>query len=123
VNDQQTSDVLATMKAAYPSWKLDSETVSLWRSKLTNLAYDDAMLAVQSVVEDVRIAPAVADFFRHYSIVREQKAKAFKDEQRRLEQMAYENQPHLELREIAALPGVNAKWFQTGEAPIGRPLA
>jgi hypothetical protein len=121
VTNQQTTDVLATLKAAYPSWKLDQETVALWRSKLTNLSHGDAMLAVQSVVEDVRIAPSVADFFRHYSIVREQKAKAFKDEQRRLEQMAYENQPHLELREIAALPGVNAKWF--GEVPIGRPLA
>lgn len=117
----EATSVLTKLKAAYPSWPLDKDTAQLWLEKLKNLNHDDATLAVQSVIEDVSRFPTVADFFRHYSILREQKARDHKEEQRRLDQLAWENMPRPELREIQARPDVNEAWFQRGSTE--KPLA
>jgi hypothetical protein len=122
VRREQTSEVLALLKAAYPTWPLDQSAIDLWRGKLDNLSFEAAKLAVESVVEDVARFPSVADFFRHYALVREQKARDAKEEQRRLEHMAWENMPRPALNEIQDTSGVNASWFQrsqTTDEPLG----
>lgn len=111
----EASNVLTTLNAGYPFWKLDEKAIALWREKLLNLNHATALEAAQRVIDDVPRSPSVADFFHAYRAVRDARAKAERDEQRRLEHLSYENRRRPPLEEIKAMPGVNAAWFELKE--------
>jgi hypothetical protein len=110
VRPGEAEDLWRLLCSGYPRSKPTDETKGLWLSRLRSL---DAVLgaaAIESVIDGVRFWPSMAEFHEHVQIIREQKARARREEERRVADELADNLPRPPLSEIPSVQKLLGRW-------------
>lgn len=107
----EAQELLVKLSSAYPSAKLTQDTLRLYAKTLRGWNAKLGEGAVESAIAGCKFFPSLAELGSHYGIVREQRAREYRELERRREDAVYDSLPRPPLKDI---PG--ADW-QTLEAP------
>jgi hypothetical protein len=116
VTPAQAQALFARMRTAFPQAPVKDGTLKVYLQTLTPWGHESGAKAVESAIETCRFFPSIADLHHHYAFVREQKRRELGQERRRLERLAEDNAPHVELRDIPSVQEHLAKLRGNGGA-------
>jgi hypothetical protein len=98
------------MQNHYPFSDLALESGKAYVDTLVEMDEELGRRAVTSVIESSFLFPSIAELLEHYRIVREQRSRVERDEQRKAEQASYDKLPRPPLREIPAAVELMERW-------------
>jgi hypothetical protein len=96
--------------ASYPRSKPTEETRDLWLTRLRVIDAELGAKAIESLIDGVKFWPSIAEFNEHVELVRQQRARALREEQRRAADELVDNMSRPPLSEIPAVQELLGRW-------------
>jgi hypothetical protein len=110
VRPGQAEDLWRMLRAGYPRSKPTEETRDLWLTRLRPLDAELGAAAIESLIDGVRFWPTIAELNEHVEIIREQKTRARREEERRLADELVDNLDRPPLSEIPSVQELLGRW-------------
>jgi hypothetical protein len=110
VTRRQTEDLWRLLCSGYPRSKPTEETKDLWLTRLRSLDAELGAKAIESVIDGVRFWPSIAELHEHVELVRQQRARALREEERRAADEFVDNLERPPLSEILSVQELLGRW-------------